>query len=171
MINKLSLSTTVEKKDNATPSFTGESAKYMMKIYKKYGMQRATDIITDNHKKIDLNRDNILDTDELGLLFSSLNKKNKVNEEKLQEKIKEYRQRNIITISSPLGENGRRDIVQFQGFTDINEYENNKLRRIIGVSEDSISITQYNSDGTSATNTLPKTPENIKKYLNGIDLA
>jgi len=157
--------------DNKIPAFTKEGQKVMKSMVKNIGTKHALNAITDYAKVIDLNKDGKLDDKEIGLLKTAIKKDGSIDKQKLEKNIDEYKSKNIITISSPLGNNGRRDIVQFQGYTDINEYQDNKLRRIIGVSENSISITQYGADGTSNTSTLPKTPENIEKYLKGIDLA
>ena len=153
------------------PAFTTKGTNVMKKMVKSLGTKQALDIITDYNKAIDLNKDGRLDDKEIGLLKTAIKKDGSIDEDKLKQNILDYKAKNIITITSPLGKNGRRDIVQFQGFTDINEYLDNKLTRIIGVSKDSISVTQYEPDGTSTTNTLPRTPENVKKYLSGIDLA
>lgn len=157
--------------ENSIPKFTPDSAPLMQKMIKNLGTTNTMNAITDYGSKIDFNKDGKISGNELSVLFQSITEKGKVNEDKLKKNIKNYKNNNIITVSQNIGKNKRRDIVYFKNYTDINEYQNNKLTKIIGVDETSITITEFQANGKEKTVCYERTKETEEKYLKNIELT
>ena len=151
-------------------TFTTTGLEVMDQITKQHGLRIAIDLVTDTNP--DFNNDGKVSGLELTVLRQSINRRGKVDQTRLQSNLKKLNNGcGIFTVHTTPTEDTKRatTYVTFRDYKyiEINESQNGKDSKRIGVHPDRIEIEEYSS---KTTEMIPRNAETEAQYLSDIDL-
>lgn len=151
-------------------TYTSTGLEVMKQMSQQYGTRIAIDAITDINP--DFNNDGKVSGLELTIIRRSINRNGKVDQTRLQSNLDLLNNGcGIFTVSTNPTEDMKRKTTYVTysdyKYIEVDEIQNGKDTRRIGIHPDKIEIEDYQSKETT---TFPRTAETEAQYLDGIDL-